>query len=190
MQSGNMPFQPLLHSYPAPRLDRKPRKPPKAAQFAPECFFMDDSRSHFIQPSITARWINWLFGVLVGWGIGFSHNYLLEVQGRKSGRIYSTPVNVLDRNGKRFLVGTRGETQWARNARASGRIWLKKGRRREAFRLRPLDDHEKPEILREYLNRHRTTVQRFFPIPAGSPLESFSAVASNYPVFELLAANN
>ena len=150
---------------------------------------MDDSRSHFIQPSVTARWFNWLFGVLVGWGIGFSHNYLLEVQGRKSGRIYSTPVNVLDRNGKRFLVGTRGETQWARNARARGQIWLRKGRGREAFRLRPLDDDEKPEILSQYLNRHKTTVQRFFPIPAGSPLESFSAIASNYPVFELLAAD-
>ena len=151
---------------------------------------MSNSRSHFLEPSFTARWINRLFGVLVGWGIGLSHNYLLDVQGRKSGRIYSTPVNVLDRNGKRFLVGTRGETQWARNARVSGQVWLRKGRRRELFRLRPLDDREKPEILKEYLNRHKTVVQRFFPIPAGSPLESFSAIAPNYPVFELIAADN
>ena len=142
---------------------------------------MDNSRSRFLEPSATARWINRLFGVLVGWGIGFSHNYLLEVQGRKSGRIYSTPVNVLDRNGKRFVVGTRGETQWARNARASGQIWLKKGTKRQAFRLRSLDDHEKPDILREYLNRHKTTVQRFFPVRAGSSLDAFTAIASNYP---------
>ena len=151
---------------------------------------MSDSPAPFLEPSLPARWINRIFGVLVGWGIGFSHNYLLEVQGRKTGRIYSTPVNVLDRNGKRFLVGTRGETQWARNARATGQIWLRKGRRREAFRLRPLDDREKPEILSEYLNKHKSTVQRFFPIRAGSPLESFSAIASNYPVFELLPADS
>jgi len=151
---------------------------------------MDNSRPHFLQPSFVARWINRLFGVLVGWGIGLSHNYLLEVEGRKTGRVYSTPVNVLDRDGKRFVVGTRGETQWARNARMTGQIWLRKGNRREAFRLRPLADGEKPEILREYLNRYKLTVQRFFPVRAGSPLESFSAIAADYPVFELLAARD
>ncbi len=151
---------------------------------------MDNSRPHFLQPSFVARWINRVFGVLVGWGIGLSHNYLLEVQGRKTGRVYSTPVNVLDRNGKRFVVGTRGETQWARNARMTGQIWLRKGSRREAFQLRPLADGEKPEILREYLNRYKLTVQRFFPVHAGSPLESFSAIAADYPVFELLAARD
>jgi len=151
---------------------------------------MSNSPSRFLQPSLVARWINRLFGVLVGWGIGLSHNYLLEVQGRKSGRLYSTPVNVLDRNGKRFVVGTRGETQWARNARATGQIWLRKGSRRKAFRLRPVDDREKPEILSEYLNRYKLTVQRFFPVRAGSPLESFFVIAPDYPVFELLVADD
>jgi deazaflavin-dependent oxidoreductase (nitroreductase family) len=140
----------------------------------------------YLAPSAFERWFNWLFGVIVGWGFGLPHNYLLQVQGRKTGRIYSTPVNVMDYQGKRFLVAPRGMTQWVRNAGVTGQVWLKKGRSRERFSVRVLSDKEKPEILREYLNRYKTTVQRYFPIPAGSALEEFSHVAAKYPVFELL----
>jgi deazaflavin-dependent oxidoreductase (nitroreductase family) len=142
-------------------------------------------KESYLAPSAFERWFNWLFGVLVGWGFGLPHNYLVQVQGRKTGRIYSTPVNVLEHQGKRFLVAPRGMTQWVRNAAVTGHVCLKKGRNREQFSLRSLTDGEKPEILREYLSRYKTTVQRYFSIPAGSPLEEFSRVAATYPVFEL-----
>jgi hypothetical protein len=47
-------------------------------------------------------------------------------------------------------------------------------------------DADKPEILKLYLDSYRSAVQRFFPVRAGSPAESFRQIASNYPVFELL----
>jgi deazaflavin-dependent oxidoreductase (nitroreductase family) len=140
----------------------------------------------FLKPSVSERFFNRLFGTLVGWGFGLSHNYLLQVAGRKTGRVYSTPVNILDYRAKRYLVAPRGETQWVRNARAGGQIWLKKGRTRQQYRVRPLADAEKPELLKQYLDRYKTTVQRYFPIPAGSPVEAFGKLASTYPVFELL----
>ena len=145
---------------------------------------MDSTR--FSQPSPIERLFNRLFGLLAGWGIGLPHNYLLQVKGRKSGRVYSTPVNVLDYKGNRLLVAPRGETQWVRNARVSGEVWLKRGRTRQRFKLRALDDREKPEILREYLSRYRLTVQRYFPVPASAGLEMFSDIARQYPVFELI----
>jgi pyrroline-5-carboxylate reductase len=49
-----------------------------------------------------------------------------------------------------------------------------------------LEDREKPEILKEYLNRYKTTVQRYFSVTAGAPLETFSDIAPDYPVFELI----
>ncbi|HXV84526.1 MAG TPA: hypothetical protein VEG60_32145, partial [Candidatus Binatia bacterium] len=70
----------------------------------------------FDQPTTVDRAINKLFGFLVGLGLGLRHNYLLQVRGRKSGRIYSTPVDVLRRDKKRYLVAPRGYTQWVRNA--------------------------------------------------------------------------
>lgn len=140
----------------------------------------------FDQPTALDRAINKLFGLLVGLGLGLPHNYLLQVRGRKSGRVYSTPVDLLSRNGKRYLVAPRGYTQWVRNASASSTLSLKKGRRSEEFAVRILSDDEKPEILKSYLDRYKLTVQRYFPVPAGSPIEAFRPLAGQYPVFELI----
>ncbi len=147
---------------------------------------MEREMERFDQPSAIERLFNKLFGLLVGRGLGLSHNYLLLVRGRKSGQLYSTPVNVVSREGKRFLVAPRGYTQWVRNAQASETISLKKGRRHEEFRLRVLSDEDKPEILKAYLDSFTRTVQRYFPVPAGSPSESFRPLVARYPVFELI----
>ena len=148
---------------------------------------MAPPRTRFDAPSPFERLFSRLFGLLVGLGLGFAHNYRLEVRGRKSGQLYSTPVDVLEHGGRRFLVAGRGETQWVRNARASGRVTLRKGTRRDDWRLRALSDQEKPEVLKAYLDRFKMTVQRYFPVPAGSPVEKFVPVAAGYPVFELIA---
>lgn len=139
----------------------------------------------FQAPSATERMLNRAFGLLVGLGVGLRHNYLLQVRGRTTGRVYATPVNVLELHGRRWLVAGRGRTQWVRNAEAAGEVVLRKGRRRERCRLRPVPDAEKPEILRAYLDRFAPTVQRYFPVKAGAAAEAFAPVAARYPVFEL-----
>ena len=141
----------------------------------------------FTKPSAVERFFNSAFGFLVKIGFGLSHNFLLEVRGRKSGRVYSTPVNLLERDGKRYLVAPRGYTQWVRNVIASGEANLVKGSIRETVRLEIIADNDRPEILKAYLDRYKLTVQRYFPIPAGSPLESFQPLVSQYPVFEVIA---
>ena len=40
-------------------------------------------------------------------------------------------------------------------------------------------------MLRVYLDRYRSVVQRYFPVAAGSPPEAFAPIAARYPVFEL-----
>jgi deazaflavin-dependent oxidoreductase (nitroreductase family) len=140
----------------------------------------------FRAPSSTELIFNRVYGFLVGLGLGFSYNYLLQVRGRKSGKLYSTPIDLLEIDGKRFLVAPRGRTQWVRNAEAAGEITLKKGRERRRFRLRPLDEAEKLRILQAYLDRFRREVQTYFPVPAGSPAEAFEPIAENYPAFELI----
>ena len=147
---------------------------------------MDHETERFDRPHALERLLNKLFGLLVALGLGLPHNYLLRVHGRRTGRLYSTPVNVLARDGRRFLVAGRGYTQWVRNAAASGTVSLKKGWTSEEFRVRAVPDEEKPETLKAYLDRFRLTVQRYFPVPAGSPPEAFRPFAIRYPVFELL----
>src|ERR1700748_1971331 len=93
----------------------------------------------FRAPSTGERIFNRIYATLVGMGLGFKYAYLLEVRGRKSGRIYSTTVDLLEMDGKKFLVAPRGKTQWVRNAEAAGEVFLKKGRAHSKFRLRPLE---------------------------------------------------
>ncbi len=141
------------------------------------------------RPATTVeQFFNRAFGFAVGLGLGPSYAYLLEVKGRKSGKGYSTPVNLHEFAGKEFLVAPRGRTQWVRNAEAAGEVTLKKRSKQLRFRLRPLEDTEKPEVLKSYLSRYGGTVQRFFPLPPDSPLEAFAKIASGYPAFELIAA--
>jgi deazaflavin-dependent oxidoreductase (nitroreductase family) len=149
---------------------------------------MNSSLPVFREPSSGEKIFNRVFGFLVGMGFGFSYNYLLQVRGRKSGNLYSTPINLLEWKGKRFLVAPRGRTQWVRNAEAAGEVTLKKGSTRLRFLLRPVVEAEKPKILKFYLDNFRSEVQRYFPVAAGSPAESFVEVGGSYPVFELLAA--
>ena len=152
----------------------------------PTCSYMN-SLPEFRAPTGVERVFNRVFGFLVGLGLGFSHNYLLQVRGRKSGKLYSTPIDLLELGGKRFLVAPRGRTQWVRNAEAAGEVTLKKGRTEQRFRLRAIPDADKPEILKPYLDNFRREVQRYFPVTAGSPVEAFIPLVQSYPTFELIA---
>jgi deazaflavin-dependent oxidoreductase (nitroreductase family) len=140
----------------------------------------------FQKPSPLEALFNRAFGFLVGLGIAPRYMQLLQVRGRKTGRLYSSPVNLLQIGGKPYLVAPRGRTQWVRNAEATGEILLKRGSQQRKYRLRPVPDAEKPEMLKLYLESYKSAVQRYFPVPAGSPVAAFHEIAANYPVFELI----
>ena len=142
----------------------------------------------FQKPTAIEGAFNRFFGFMVGLGLGTKSSYLLQVRGRKSGKLYSTPVYLLEIDGKRFLVAPRGWTQWVRNAEAAGEVTLKKGSFNQRFHLRALPDADKPQYLKMYLDSFKTTVQRYFKVPAGSDTQAFASIAANYPVFELVAA--
>jgi hypothetical protein len=66
-------------------------------------------------------------------------------------------------------------------------VTLKKGKTQLRFRLRPIPDADKPEILKAYLDNFKCEVQRYFPVLAGSPAQAFADLTQSYPVFELIA---
>lgn len=148
---------------------------------------MSENPPKFIKETSLDRFFNQSFGFLIRLGIGFAHNYLLITRGRKTGREYATPVNVLEMNGRRYLVASRGETGWVRNARAAGSVILKKGAKQWTCKVRELPEGERPPVIKEFLDRFATSVQRFYTIRAGSPVEDFRAIAASNPVFELSA---
>lgn len=139
----------------------------------------------FREPTAVEKFFNRSLGYLVSLGIGPVHIHLLEVRGRKSGKIYCTPVDLLEFDGKQYLVAPRGRTQWVRNAEVSGEIILRRGRKGQKFGLRAMGETEKLPILKSYLDSFRREAQRYFPVTAGSPPEAFAEIASSYPAFEL-----
>lgn len=142
--------------------------------------------AEFLKPSPLERTFNRVFGLLVGVGLALDHNYLVETRGRTTGRMHTTPVNVLDLGGRRFLVAPRGRTQWVRNAEAAGEVTLRRRRQSRRHAVRSVAPADRAAILAEYLTRFRPTVQRYFSPRAGAPPEAFVDIADRYPVFELL----
>ncbi|MEM7469178.1 MAG: nitroreductase [Pseudomonadota bacterium] len=139
----------------------------------------------FRPPSRFEHWFNAGAALLARFGISFPDGYQLLVRGRKSGKIYSVAVTVPDIDNKKYLVAPRGETQWVRNARAAGKITLKKGAEENVFLIGELSGQEKHMVLATYLSRYRKAVQRYFSLPAGSEPAAFEGISDAYPVFLL-----
>jgi deazaflavin-dependent oxidoreductase (nitroreductase family) len=120
-------------------------------------------------------------------GVSILGSRVLAVRGRTSGDWRTTPVNLLEHEGKRYLVAPRGEAQWVRNLRAAGTGELRVGSRVERFRARELDADEKVSVLRAYLKRWRFEVGVFFegtgPDASDDDLRS---IAPQHPAFEVL----
>lgn len=139
-------------------------------------------------PNAIERVFNSLIGALVRRGIGKPKMRVLEVRGRKSGKLYSLPVDLLELSGKLYLVAPRGETQWVRNAQSAGTVVLRRGSESAAYRLRTLSGPEKPLVVKAYLVEFQSEVRRFFPLPPDAPLDEFVPIAHRYPAFELTKA--
>jgi deazaflavin-dependent oxidoreductase (nitroreductase family) len=142
-------------------------------------------RRTFQRPNAAERLLNRAVGALVRLGLAPAHMRLLEVRGRKTGRRYALPVDLLVERDRLYLVAPRGHTEWVRNVEVSGEVTLRRGRQAALYRARPLSEAETPAILKAYLDRFRREVQRYFPVRAGSPVEAFAPLAARYPAFEL-----
>ncbi len=120
-------------------------------------------------------------------GVSLFGSRVLAVRGRTSGEWRTTPVNLLEYEGKRYLVAPRGEAQWVRNLRAAGTGQLRVGKKVEDFRARELGQDEKIPVLREYLRKWKFEVGVFFEgVGPNSTDEELRSIAPRHPVFEVL----
>ena len=128
--------------------------------------------------------VNRLVTLGVRAGLGPKNAYLLSVRGRKSGKPMTTPVNVVVRGEDRFLVAPYGERAWVKNARAAGRVELRRGKRRETLGLTELDAETAAPVLQQYL-RETPITKAYFDAQADSHLDAFVREAPRHPVFRL-----
>jgi deazaflavin-dependent oxidoreductase (nitroreductase family) len=121
-------------------------------------------------------------------GVGPPGISLLTVPGRKTGIPRTTPVAPLEDDDGRWLVAGFGPDGWARNARAAGRVTLRRGRTTESFVVTELRAVEAAPILKRYLADHPRTVGAYFDVDKHAPLEDFAAETARHPVFRLEAS--
>jgi hypothetical protein len=97
---------------------------------------------------------------------------IVSVKGRRSGKVHSTPINVLEVEGVRYLLSPRGETGWSRNLRAVGECSLKVKGSARRYRATEVPVPDRPPLIAAYLDRWGNQTRGQFaklPNPADHP---------------------
>ncbi len=111
--------------------------------------------------------------------------YLLTTHGRKTGKLYTTPVALVEQDSARWLVAPYGEVNWVRNARAAGEVTLMRQGKTEVLGFQQISAAESGPILKAYI-RQQPTTKPYFDAQTNSPPEAFAAEANKHPVFRLV----
>jgi deazaflavin-dependent oxidoreductase (nitroreductase family) len=106
----------------------------------------------------------------------------LEVRGRRSGEMRRFPLGMADVDGRWYLVSMLGECAWTRNVRAAGGQVVLKRWKRVPCSLTEVPVAERGPILQRYVEKVPGG-RPHIPVPRGSSVAEFQAIADRYPVF-------
>jgi deazaflavin-dependent oxidoreductase (nitroreductase family) len=132
-----------------------------------------------------ARLVNAVFRLMTRLELGASYRHILTVPGRKTGRLYSTPVDVIEVGGYRWLVAGYGPVSWVRNARAAGEVTLSRGGNSARFRVEEATAPTAIPVLRAYIAQIKVT-RPYFDADADSPDDAIAAELERHAVFRLM----
>ena len=137
--------------------------------------------------SPATRVINWVFWAMTRAGMGASYRHILTVRGRRTGKLRSTPVDVIETAGHRWLVAGYGMSSWVLNVRAAGEVTLRRGRRARRYTVTEPAPSAAIPVLRRYITRIRVT-RPYFDAAPDSPDDAIMAELPGHPVFRLTPA--
>jgi deazaflavin-dependent oxidoreductase (nitroreductase family) len=135
--------------------------------------------------SFGTRLTDSIFRFMTKLGLGASYRQILTVRGRKTGRLYSTPVDVLEVGGARWLVAGYGPSNWVLNARAAGEVTLSRGRYSETFKIEEAGAEAAVPVLRAYITEIGVT-RPYFDAGPDSSNEAVAAELERHTVFRLI----
>ncbi|MFB1298400.1 nitroreductase/quinone reductase family protein [Mycobacterium sp. pW049] len=139
------------------------------------------------RPGWGARVFNDAIRRLAEVGISIQGSTAVRVRGRTSGRLRGVVVNLLTVDGRRYLVSPRGDTQWARNARAAGWVEVGPRRRSRSHPIVEVSDEAKPDLFKPYLDRWYWQVKGHVGgLTPESSRDEMRRAAPSIPVFELV----
>lgn len=151
------------------------------------------SRVAYRQPPALYRHLQWLGWLLTSHGWVPDCVVVLEVLGRRSGRLRRTVLVRTAHGGREYLVALAGESEWVRNVRAAaGRVVIRRGKPRRVT-LVELPCVERSPIIREYLRgsarrADSREAQRYFGLSRDASLDEIGPIVERYPVVEITEA--
>src|SRR5450759_1950391 len=125
--------------------------------------------------------------LLLRLGVRIGTQHVLSVPGRKTGRLWSTPVSLVTLDGERYIVSGEG-LAWVKNARVAGCGMLERSRRQERVTLTELPPEEGGPILRAFWHQvpgGRSFIARLFGLAPDASADDFEAAAPRCPVFRI-----
>jgi len=132
------------------------------------------------------RVLNRIMRLWIRLGLPPQKYHILTVTGRRSGRLHSTPVSVVQIDERRWLVAPYGTRNWVKNARAAGQVTLRRGSHSEVLTVEEEPDPTRcAQVLKLYLDQEPIT-RRFFDAKRGASIEAFAAEAQRHPVIRVL----
>jgi F420H(2)-dependent quinone reductase len=139
------------------------------------------------RPNLVARTFNELIRGLAEVGISIGGTTALRVRGRKTGIRRGVVINLLTVDGHDYVVSPRGNTQWARNARAAGAVELGPRWRTDPIPIAEVSDDAKPALLKRYLDRWYWQVKgHIVGLTPQSSEHELRAAAPSIPVFRVV----
>jgi deazaflavin-dependent oxidoreductase (nitroreductase family) len=121
-------------------------------------------------------------------GVPLGFNRLVTIRGRTSGQLRTTPVAVLDFEGRRWIWSPWGDSQWVRNLRAAGEATITIRRHDEEVTATELDPTERIAFFRDVLAPFAARLPfgfTFIRVVDGVDLRDPVAAAEGRRVFEL-----
>jgi deazaflavin-dependent oxidoreductase (nitroreductase family) len=98
---------------------------------------------------------------------------ILGTRGRKSGEWHRVPVNVLEVDGRRYILAPRGDTHWARNLMVHPEAELRHRGTTERLQAIPVPEGAKQPVITAYLDKWGNPARGQFqqlPEPADHPV--------------------
>ena len=141
------------------------------------------------------RWVTMFTPIakpLLAAGVPMGFNGLITIRGRTTGLPRTTPVAIIEHDGRRWIWSPWGEVHWVRNLRAAGRATITVRKRKEAVRATELDPTERIAFFRDVMRAVASGIpfgRTFIRVVDGVDLNDPIAAAAGRPVFELRAAD-
>jgi deazaflavin-dependent oxidoreductase (nitroreductase family) len=133
-----------------------------------------------------------LIRLMIRRGVHLGPMMMLTVRGRKTGVARTNPVDVFERDGRRWLVATHDAgANWVRNLREAGEGTLALGRNSFSFTAAELPQDEAGRVLRDVLGPRLArplagfVLRQTLGVPPGAAPGEFERAAIDHPVFEI-----